>query len=66
MEQSSVKHPGLKMISAWLSVYLSYMWQSFTEVPWEILAQFAAFIYSCALILEWVIKRFRSSDRGTS
>ena len=66
MEQSSVQHQWLKMISAWLTVFVSSTWQSFTEVPWEILAQFAAFIYSCALILEWVVKRFRSSDRGTN
>lgn len=59
-----VNHPGLKVTTAWLTTLLASTWQSFHGIPWDKLAQFAAFVYSCVLIYEWVSKKIQKS-RGT-
>ena len=64
MDDLEVRFPVLKVISVWLTIWLTTMWQSFSEVPWEILAQFAAFLYSAVLLLEWAIKKVRRFCRG--
>lgn len=65
MDDLEVRFPVLKVISVWLTIWLATLWQSFSEVPWEILAQFAAFLYSAVLLMEWAIKKVRRSKRGT-
>lgn len=65
MEDTDVKLPFIKVVTAWLTVVLSSTWQTFSIIPWDKLAQFAAFIYSCALILEWLKKqiiKWREAD----
>lgn len=65
MDDLEVRFPVLKVISVWLTVWLTTLWQSFSEVPWEILAQFAAFLYSVVLLMEWTIKKVRRFKRDT-
>lgn len=64
MNDLEVRFPVLKVISVWFTVWLTTLWQSFSEVPWEILAQFAAFLYSVVLLVEWMIKKVRRFRRG--
>ncbi len=64
MNDLEVRFPVLKVISVWFTIWLTTLWQSFSEVPWEILAQFAAFLYSVVLLLEWAIKKVRRFRRG--
>lgn len=64
MNDFEVRFPVLKVISVWFTVWLTTLWQSFSEVPWEILAQFAAFLYSVVLLVEWMIKKVRRFRRG--
>lgn len=56
-----IKIPVLKAISAWLIAIATSMWHTFSQVPWDKLAQFAAFLYSLCLIYEYLRKRFRKS-----
>ncbi len=65
MNDLEVRFPVLKVISVWFTIWLTTLWQSFSEVPWEILAQFAAFLYSVVLLLEWAIKKVRRFRRVT-
>lgn len=67
MEEQDVKLPFIKATSAWLTILLSSMWQTFSDVPWDVLAQFAAFAYSAALLGEWIWKKVkqRKLDCGT-
>lgn len=65
MDDMEVRFPVLKVISVWFTIWLTTLWQSFSEVPWEILAQFAAFLYSGVLLVEWMIKKVRRFKRGT-
>lgn len=64
MNDLEVRFPVLKVISVWLTIWLTTLWQSFSEVPWEILAQFTAFLYSAVLLVEWMIKKVRRFRRG--
>lgn len=64
MNDLEVRFPVLKVISVWFTIWLTTLWQSFSEVPWEILAQFAAFLYSAVLLVEWMIKKVRRFRRG--
>ena len=64
MNDLEVRFPVLKVISVWLTIWLTTLWQSFSEVPWETLSQFAAFLYSVALLMEWTIKKIRRFRRG--
>lgn len=64
MNDLEVRFPALKVISVWFTIWLTTLWQSFSEVPWEILAQFAAFLYSVVLLVEWMIKKVRRFRRG--
>lgn len=61
-----IKIPVLKAISAWLIAIATSMWQTFSQVPWDKLAQFAAFLYSVCLIYEYLRKRFRKSSQHGS
>lgn len=67
MEHLDIRFPVTKMISAWLTVFLSSLWGAFTSVPWEVLAQFAAFAYSVALLWEFVSKKikYKEPEGGT-
>ncbi|MFV0408918.1 MAG: hypothetical protein ACK5LJ_04220 [Paracoccus sp. (in: a-proteobacteria)] len=60
MTDSNVKLPVLKVMSAWLATFLAGTWNVFASVPWEILAQFAAFLYTLALLVEWISKKLRN------
>lgn len=65
MHDTDIKLPMLKFASAWITVVLASAWHTFSVIPWDKLAQFAAFVYSCALIWEWVRKqlaKWRDSD----
>ena len=64
MNDLEVRFPVLKVISVWFTIWLTTLWQSFSDVPWEILAQFAAFLYSVVLLVEWMIKKVRRFRRG--
>ena len=55
----------MKVTSAWVVTFVASVWQHFVSLPWGTLAQFAAFLYSCSLIYEWLRKKFRKSD-GTN
>ena len=56
---TDVKAPMLKAITAWLAVAFTSLWSSFTSLPWDKFAQFAAFVYSCCLIWEFLRKKFK-------
>lgn len=69
-DDTHIRYPTFKLLSTWLATLGSSMWAVFSNVPWEVLAQFAAFLYSCTLLYEWVVKRIRRSrnkedDDGT-
>ena len=55
----------MKVASAWLLTLVASVWQNFVSLPWGALAQFAAFLYSCSLIYEWLREKFKKSD-GTN
>lgn len=54
---TDVKAPMLKAITAWLAVLFTSLWDQFTTLPWDKFAQFAAFVYSCCLIWEFLRKK---------
>lgn len=63
-----IKLPFVKAITAWLMAILASLWQTFSEIPWDLLAQFAAFSYSCVLLGEWALKKWKKrkeKDCGT-
>jgi hypothetical protein len=62
MQDQDIKLPFVKVVSAWLTAVAASTWQTFSELPWDVLAQFAAFVYSCALIYEWLHKKFMRRD----
>lgn len=59
MDDSTVKAPLFKVISAWILTWLASVWQVFSAIPWDMLAQFIAFVYSCALLYEWIHKKLK-------
>lgn len=65
---TEVKAPVLKLITAWLAAgfsnFFTSAWESFTVIPWDKLASFAAFIYTTCLAVEWIVKKWRKW-RGT-
>ena len=67
MNDTDIKLPMVKLISAWLTALLASAWQTFSVIPWDKLAQFAAFVYSCALLWEWLRKQIikRGESSGT-
>lgn len=62
-ESTEIKAPVIKITTAWLAALFSdffmSLWHVFKETPWDKLAQFAAFIYTVCLIIEWGVKRWR-------
>ena len=58
-----IRAPFFKAVSAWVVAMLSSLWVSFTMVHWDKLAQFAAFIYTCSLIFEYLYKKFKKKDK---
>lgn len=64
-ETTEVKAPVIKLITAWgaalFSDFFVQLWNAFQAAPWDKLAQFAAFIYTMCLIVEWVVKRWRKT-----
>ena len=65
MDDTDVKMPVIKCISVWITVFLSSFWQVFAATPWEILAQFLAFVYSMILVCEWIYKKCKGFMYGT-
>lgn len=72
MSDTDVKAPMFKLITAWLIAIWSSTIDIFASIPWDKLAQFAAFVYSCLLIYEYIRKRIRAikapkagEDNGT-
>lgn len=67
---AELRAPVLKVISAWFVSLYTSTWQAWLHVPWDKLAQFAAFIYTICLICEFVRKRRlkerRKGDRHVS
>lgn len=63
---TDVKAPMLKAISAWLVVLVTTVWEKFTILPWDKFAQFAAFVYSCCLIWEYVRKKIKKGSTNGS
>lgn len=64
MKNQDITYPGIKVTTAWLTTLLASTWQTFSGMPWDKLAQFAAFIYSLVLIYEWISKKIQKS-KGT-
>ena len=66
MDDTEVKFPMIKAITAWiaalLSSFLSPAWETFTSISWDKLAQFAAFVYSLCLIYEWAKKKHKKGE----
>lgn len=64
-DTTEVKAPMIKVITAWVvalfSNFFTQMWQAFQQAPWDKLAQFAAFIYTMCLLVEWIVKRWRKT-----
>lgn len=56
---TDVKAPMLKAITAWIAVAFTTLWTHFTTLPWDKFAQFAAFLYSCCLIWEFLRKKIK-------
>lgn len=54
---AELKAPMFKAVSAWIAALGTSAWESWHQVPWDKFAQFAAFVYSVCLIIEFVRKR---------
>lgn len=69
LHDTELKAPVIKVTTAWLAALLtdsmSFVWSAFSSVPWDKLAQFAAFVYSLCLIYEWLRKRRQRKNNGT-
>lgn len=70
---TEISRPLFKAISAWAAVMLTSMWHTFTIIPWDKFAQFAAFVYSLCLLYEYIKKKADKKkldppgvDRGTN
>ena len=61
----AVSHPWLKLITLWLTTLTTSLWTTFSTIHWDKLAQFAAFIYSLVLLVEWARKQL-AKRRDTS
>ena len=63
LTDTELKAPVIKVTTAWLAALLtdsmSFVWNTFSSVPWDKMAQFAAFVYSLCLIYEYISKRIR-------
>lgn len=59
---TDVKAPMLKAITAWIAVAFTTLWTHFTTLPWDKFAQFAAFLYSCCLIWEFLRKKIKKGN----
>lgn len=59
---TDVKAPVIKAIIAWIAAIVTSAMEVFSTIPWDKLAQFAAFIYSCILIWDHLRKKFRKGD----
>lgn len=61
--ETEIQFKGLKITTVWGAVLstkiLSDMWIAFYSVPWDKLAQFAAFIYTVFLATEFIVKKIR-------
>lgn len=69
-DPSVIHRPIIKACTAWCGAGAANVaeaaveatppdaWQWLHSVPWGTLASFAAFLYSAALLLEWLWKRF--------
>lgn len=57
LHEEDIKMPIIKAVSAWLLAVITSLWQTFSTIPWDKLAQFAAFVYSICLIYEYVRKK---------
>lgn len=69
MDNNEIRLPFVKALTAWLMAILASVWQTFSAIPWDVLAQFAAFSYSCVLLGEWLWKRYKRwkcKKHGTS
>ena len=66
MNDTDVKAPTFKLITAWLVALWSSTIDIFASIPWDKLAQFAAFVYSCLLIYEYIRKRIRAARENKS
>lgn len=49
----------MKAVIAWIAAIGSSLWQTWSSVPWDKFAQFAAFIYSVLLIIDYIRKRLQ-------
>lgn len=63
MDDTEIKVPMLKAISAWCAALITSAWQTWNVIPWDRLAQFAAFLYSLALLWEYVRMRWMNPKR---
>ena len=61
MNDTDVKAPIFKLITAWVMALWSSTVDIFASIPWDKLAQFAAFVYSCLLIYEYIRKRIKAT-----
>lgn len=70
MNELEVKFPVVKVISAWVAALttstMNYAWDTFMNIPWDKLAQFAAFVYTIMLILEFIKKKIRKEVKDGS
>lgn len=69
---TEISRPILKVVTVWTAAMLTSLWHTFTVIPWDKCAQFAAFVYSLCLIYEWIKKKAdkkkltTGTDHGTS
>ena len=54
-----LKVSTMKAVVAWISVLASSALETWTAIPWDKLAQFAAFIYTTCLIIQFIWRRVK-------
>ena len=61
---TEISRPILKAVTAWIFAMLTSLWHSFSTIPWDKFAQFAAFVYSLCLIYEYLKKKWAQSKES--
>lgn len=51
---------------AWVMAITTSLWEAWSTVPWDKFAQFAAFVYSVCLIIEFLRKKWLKRARSTA